>query len=124
MRAFISKTNNLRDSKMKITVTESMFVDYFQKAGRENNFSSEGFEVLFQFIQDYENDTGEEIELDVIALCCEYVESSYEEIVSDYCIDVEDSEDEESIYEAVKDYLEHNTMIVGEVEGGFIYQVF
>jgi len=59
---------------MKQTITLSNFVDAFQAMDREGNFSYDGKKALFQYLEDYEEDVGEEIELDVIALCCEFTE--------------------------------------------------
>ena len=36
-----------------------------------DNFSYEGLKALFEYLEEYEDDTGEELELAVIALCCE-----------------------------------------------------
>jgi len=59
---------------MKTTVSSYDFEQAFRTAGRENSFSYAGRNALFNYMEDYEEDTGEEIELDVIALCCEYTE--------------------------------------------------
>lgn len=40
----------------------------------KNNFSYEGKQVLFDWLEQYSEDLGEDIELDTIALCCEYDE--------------------------------------------------
>ena len=58
---------------MKTTVNQTDFTDAFKKL-RPDNFSYEGLESLYNYLTDYEQDTGEEIELDVIALCCDYSE--------------------------------------------------
>ena len=58
---------------MKTTATITDFVNAFEKL-RPSNFSYEGLESLYNYLTDYEQDTGEEIELDVIALCCDYSE--------------------------------------------------
>jgi hypothetical protein len=57
---------------MKQTVTETMFIDAFQ-AIRPENFSLEGLRALFAHIEELET-MGEEMELDVIALCCDFEE--------------------------------------------------
>jgi hypothetical protein len=57
----------------------------------------------------------------VIALCCDYSEGTYEEIVNVYGIDYEDQWDTE---ETVRQHLEYNSHIVGEVDGGFVYAIF
>ncbi len=59
---------------MKQTINFSEFTDRFRDMDRDNNFTYEGKRALFDYLEEYEEDTGEEIELDVIALCCEYTE--------------------------------------------------
>lgn len=48
------------------------FVDAFRAFDRYNNFGYEGLKALFDYLENYEEETGESYELDVIALCCEY----------------------------------------------------
>lgn len=59
---------------MKQAVRFCDFEDAFKDMDRAENFSYEGLKALFDYIESYEEDMGEETELDVIALCCEYVE--------------------------------------------------
>ena len=109
---------------MKNTISLSDFRDSFARMDR-TNFSYDGLEVLFDYLEELESDTGEELELDVIALCCDFQESDYESIASDYYIDLSDCEDDEEKIEAVREYLSENTLLVGEVsEGVFIFQNF
>ena len=42
---------------------------------RPDNFSREGLRALFAYLTDFEESIGEEYELDVIGLCCEYHET-------------------------------------------------
>ena len=106
---------------MKTTVTFYDFKREF-KAIRPNNFTDEGLIVLWDYLEEYEDSTGEEIELDVIELCCDYSEDSLSNIVDSYSIDLEGEDDHE---QAVKDYLEDKTTLVGITkDGNFIYQVF
>ena len=106
---------------MKTTVTFYDFKREF-KANRPNNFTDEGLIVLWDYLEEYEDSTGEEIELDVIELCCDYSEDSLSNIVDSYSIDLEGEDDHE---QAVKDYLEDKTTLVGITkDGNFIYQVF
>ena len=58
---------------MKKSVSITDFMDAFEKT-RPANFTYEGLECLYNYLIDYEQDTGTEIELDVIALCCDYSE--------------------------------------------------
>ena len=56
------------------TISKHEFQDAFRKMGRKDQFSYEGQLALFEYLEQYEEDTGEQVELDVIALCCEYSE--------------------------------------------------
>ena len=50
-----------------------------------DNFSYDGLKALFEHLEEYEEGTGEEVELDVIALCCDYMEyDSLNEYNDDY----------------------------------------
>lgn len=90
--------------------------------GRDAQFSYEGKRALFDYLEGYEESTGDSIELDVIALCCDYTEASYEEIARDYRIDV--MGDNEECKGEVQEYLEYHTAIAGEVPGGFVFANF
>lgn len=59
---------------MKTTVSLYQFREQFRIQGRESQFSRDALSALFDYIEELESDTGEEIELDVIALCCDYAE--------------------------------------------------
>jgi len=60
---------------MKQTITESQFINAFKSWDTyKNQFSYEGLKALFEWFEEYENDTGEEMELDVVAICCEFTE--------------------------------------------------
>lgn len=108
---------------MKTTVTLSAFRDEF-KAIRPDNFSYEGLGILFQYFEDYEEITGEEMELDVIAICCEYSESTWQEIESAYVIDMEDIEDDDEDLkkQRVIDYLTDEGEFVGKTDNKIIYR--
>jgi hypothetical protein len=108
---------------MKITVTAYDFERAFVDAGRQDQFSYEGRAVLFEYLEELETSTGQELELDVIALCCDYYESSVEEIILNYRIDIEGLDDDEQI-EAVREYLMDNGAYCGETATGFVYSAF
>ena len=65
-------------------------LEIFEFAGwfaehRPNNFSPIGRLELYQMLKSYEDDTGNEIEFDPIAFCCEYSEyENMEEFWQDY----------------------------------------
>ena len=102
------------------------FREAFRFAGRGDQFSYKGLEVLFDYLEDLSEATGESIELDVVALCCDYYESSIQELIDNYKIDLSevDEDDPDSIIEVVREYLEDNTSVCGQVSDGFVYAVF
>lgn len=109
---------------MKTTASLYDFREAFRTMGRAEQFSYEGLEVLFDYLEQYEEDTGEELELDVVALCCDFYEDTVEAIASNYSIDLTECDDENEQAEVVREYLEDNGAFVGEVTGGFVYRAF
>ena len=89
------------------TVNEYSFTEAFRQI-RPDNFSYEGRQALYQYLEDLSEDIGEPIELDVIAICCDYSEyGSFEELKKDYSY----SHD----FEDIEDLREYTTVI--EIEG-------
>jgi hypothetical protein len=58
---------------MKQNVSEYDFIDGFMKI-RPDNFSRDGLQCLYDYLIELEEGIGEEIEFDVIAICCEFSE--------------------------------------------------
>ena len=109
---------------MKQTSNFNDFRDAFRDMGREGSFSYEGMQALFDYFEQLEEDTGEEIELDVISLCCDYSEATWEEIADDYGIELSDPDDADLVAQEVREHLEERSIIVGEVPGGCVYLNF
>ena len=105
---------------MKQTIGLSQFTDAFT-AIRPSNFSPEGLQQLFDYFESYEDDTGEQIELDVIAICCEYAENTPKDIAKYYNIELEDDGNE---LLNVMDYLADHTSVIGHTDNSIIYQQF
>jgi len=95
---------------MKENVDFYRFEVAFRIAERRDQFTYDGKKALFDYLEQLEAETGQEIELDVIALCCEYTE--YENI-----------EEVKGEYENVKDIndLRNNTTVI-EFDTGLIIQ--
>lgn len=108
---------------MKTTVYFQDFAHSFERI-RPDNFSRQGIEVLWDYLEQYEEDTGEELELDVIALCCDFSEATVEQIADGYNLDLSECEDDEDKFDTVREYLGENSALVGEVSGGFVYRDF
>lgn len=108
---------------MKITVTESMFRQAFRDAGRADQFTNEALDALFEYLEDCERDTGEEWELDVIALCCDFSEDLANVIGEMYGVDMPECADMDDAAELVADYLEGEGALVARLKDGyFLYR--
>jgi hypothetical protein len=93
------------------------FREAFRNYGRSNNFSYDGLEILFDGLEQYEEDTGTPVELDVIALCCDYNEADLDEINQDYQQEFADLDE-------AMEWLQDQTWIVGYTAETVIYQTF
>ena len=111
---------------MKKTINFNEFCDEFSE-DRKNQFSYEGKKALFEYLEQYEEDTGEEIELDIIALCCEFTE--YESALEcarnyfDFALSDVDNISAEEAEEEALEYLKNKTQVI-EFDGGIIIQEF
>ncbi len=96
---------------MKQSITKSDFRDAFKQMGRQDNFSYEGLGHLYDALLEYEESCGQEIELDVIALCCEYEEEAIEDALDKYNL--------KSL-----DQLKYSTLVLWHNETDVIYQQY
>lgn len=107
---------------MKVQINAYEFIDYFNRMDRGSQFSREALFRLFDYFEQLEDDLGESIDLDVIAICCEYSEMTLDEIIDSYSIDIDYAKD---IYSQIMDYLSDRTSVVGDTENGtIIFQQF
>ena len=69
------------------TVNKYTFIKRFEdmnRVGETGNFSYRGLELLYDYFEEIEEETQTQLELDVIAICCEYTEyDSIEEAEKD-----------------------------------------
>jgi hypothetical protein len=108
---------------MKTIVYFAEFRDYSHEI-RPDNFSYQGLRILFDYLEEMENSCGEESELDVIGLCCEFSEASWEAIASDYSIEIDETENEDEQKVQVLDFLADQGALVGETDHSIIYRNF
>ena len=92
------------------TVNFSMFRDAFQ-AVRPDNFNYDGQRALF----DYLEELGESVELDVIALCCDWQQMTLDEIKEQY--NIPDHKD-------AAEWLADRTTVIPVSDGSFIIGAF
>lgn len=87
----------------------SLFRARFEDYGRQDQFPN-GLRELFEYLESLSEDIGEDFELDVIALCCDFAEIPIEDIERETgcedledlrrCTTVIDVDDETIIYQA------------------------
>ena len=71
---------------MKQTLNEFDFKNEFKKI-RPDNFSYDGLTALYDYLIQYEEDCGTELEFDPIAYCCEFSEyENFKEVKQNYDI--------------------------------------
>jgi hypothetical protein len=113
------------------TVSFSMFVDAFRSMERYNQFAAyyedgkpvgayDALRVLFDYLEDCDDN----VELDVIALCCEFSHDTWSEIADQFglaCINLRDMTQDECV-DAIREYLEDRGVLVGETDCGFVYR--
>ena len=92
---------------MYTIVSRSDFHNAFKV--RPDNFSYQGLDVLYEYLTSSEEDENT-IELDVIALCCEYTEDSNKNHLSNYGLD------------SMKELEEHTTVIRVDDETSIIQE--
>jgi len=100
---------------MVITIDNHDFIQAFKDAGREDQFSLDALTVLFHHLEEWESQMSEPMELDVIAICCDYEEyDSIEDFQRDYG---------EEMYSSIED-IEERTLLLAKPISGFVIQKF
>lgn len=64
---------------MKATVTRNQFVQAFKDSCYENNFTHEALHKLYDYLTDLEEETGQEIEFDIVGIACTYHQTDYDD---------------------------------------------
>jgi hypothetical protein len=97
----------------------SQFRDQFHKVGRGNQFSYDGLGILYDWFEEIMPD----YELDVIAICCEFAESTPEQIANDYDVHLDaDNDDIES--QVIQHLVDEGVFIGRTFDGNIVFQQF
>jgi hypothetical protein len=102
---------------MKQTISRYEFHRAFEQM-RPNTFTYDARNALFDYFEQYESDTGYEMEFDVISICCDYTQSTFEEVVNDYKLD--DDNDEGARVVATR-YLEEMTLVIVALDDSIVF---
>lgn len=96
----------------------SDFMEAFDDHGCDDQFPPAALEALFEFFEELEDETGELIELDVIAICCSFTEyDSPQDCAEDMFLDVEGMGDADII-----SLLQEHTIVIPLKSGGLVIQ--
>ena len=97
--------------------TTNQFRQCFEELGRENQFSWNAFDALFDYYDQISEDCGEPFKMDVIGICCDWCEyDTMQEAAEAYDIDEDiDLDDDDAILEWF-----HDNQHAIAVEGGGI----
>jgi hypothetical protein len=121
---------------MKTTLSTSD-IAHALKSDKNAAWSWDGARALAEYLEEYEESTGEELELDVCAIRCDFSESTS---LSDWLmehhgaetlvfalqrsgIDMEGGEDEQETDEAIRSYIQDHGHLI-EFDGGVIVSIF
>ena len=110
---------------MKQSINKYAFIDAFNEI-RPDNFSYEGLKALYEYLTEFEDESGGELELDVIAFCCEFTEyANIDEYLREYRSDLlQDYDDPEEYKEAIMDEIRDKTACIPVDENAFIIQCY
>jgi len=93
------------------------FTDAFRAHDRQDQFTYDGLRILFDYLEEYEDSTGEKIELDVIALCCDYREYTLEDINREY-------QEEFDTLEDAEEWIQNQTSVAGKTDDAIVFACF
>ena len=99
------------------SINFSSFCEAFRSHDRQDQFSYSAKRALFDYFEDMEAQTSQAIELDVVAICCEYIESTFDEVRESYSLDLTDEDVAEWI-------SEHSPAYVGLVDSRIVFAQF
>lgn len=107
-----------------LNVSETMFLETFRSMGRQEQFSYDAMRALYAYLEDMSDDIGQDVELDVVALCCEYTQESFDDVADNYSIDTSYAVDEDDRIELILQHLDENTSVIWHDGETVLFQVF
>lgn len=106
------------------TFGKNQFIDAFQQSSRKGQFSYAALEAIFDHLEDYSEQTGQNVDFDLIGICCEWAELNWADIAEDYKINLSDCETDEERIEEVEYFMSERTTILPLGDGDFVYIQF
>jgi hypothetical protein len=106
------------------TLTKSSFIDAFFKSSRKDQFSYEALEAIFEYMEEYSANTGESVEFDIVGICCEWSEMTWQEVALSYGVDLSQCTDDDERMGEVESFLCDNTQFLELSDGNFVFIQF
>lgn len=106
------------------TLTKSAFIDAFKQSSRKDQFSYEALGAIFDYLEEYSDSTGENVEFDIVGICCDWSEMSWQEIAQSYDVDLSQCTDDDERIGEVGDFLNRNTQYCELSDGSFVFLQF
>lgn len=116
------------------TVNSSDLYHLACKMGRDKNFGYNGWRAIGDYLEELSDSTGEDVEVDIIGICCEYsmaesADDAYMQYDHLHGVDLPEEEDWEELEEeekllTVQEYLANNTAVVICEDDLIIWQAF
>ena len=117
---------------MKETLSTLEVADRLFKDRENNGFTYGGCFALAEWLEELEADIGEEMELDIVAIRCDFSEAvtafeymhdymTDDQFVEEFCEAMAEGDDE--LEEACLEYIRDNSLVI-EFDGGVIVQAF
>lgn len=106
------------------TLNVYQFRDAFMQSSRKDQFSYEALTAIFEYLEEYSDSTGEPVELDIVAICCEWSEMTWQEVAQCYDVDLSQCTDDDERIGEVEDFLFQNTQYAEVSEGTFVFIQF
>jgi len=96
------------------TVNESDFVRAFDDMGRGDSFTPLARCVLFEYYEEVSESVDEGIELDPVAICCDWAEYTAEELTKEFghLVDRDDDMDEDEYFADILEYVQEDGVLL------------
>lgn len=106
------------------TLSKSSFIDAFKQSSRKDQFSYEALGAIFDYLEEYSDSTGEKVEFDIVGICCDWAEMTWQEVALSYGVDLASCTDDDERMGEVESFLCDNTQFLELSDGVFVFQQF
>lgn len=99
------------------------------RMGRGDSFGYNGWRAIGEYLEELSDGIGEDIEVDIVGICCEYsMADNAQEVFDQYDTDIDSEEweemDDDEKLEAIEEYLQDNTNVVVCEDDLIIWQAY